>query len=424
MRDSYLPSFFFLKGLPSATLVGVKNNGFTNSEVDIYYDKTADALVFRYINGQLEEFHSYLSTEDTMAGRLVLVFLNNDTMSNKYLVRLVNKEDYNLFNEYTFTIDTIPPTFTIRDINSKDLDVDSWTIKPFLIYWDEVGAEVYYVDSKVTDTFSGAKQYFKDTVITKDGYYLFRILDKIGNYQDFYVFYDSKVDYTFKGKYKTVLGKIISNDKLSLVVNEEMKVVRITNEFGYIFQLGDPIQVEGEYLIYLEDLFGNIITFTIIIDFTPPLIYLNDSDTPFDTTNTKLVVNTDVWFKTNEGGSINIMSSAGKVIKILGINEHIKDTGTYTIMAQDSAGNETTIVITIDKTVLYTLSISKDTLSSESVVFKAKEELSLEVWLDDELIEEQERYSITGRYLLKATDKLGNVEEIRFTIISKNGYEL
>jgi hypothetical protein len=98
--------------------------------------------------------------------------------------------------------------------------------------------------------------------------------------------------------------------------------------------------------------------------------------------------------------------------------------GTYYFKATDAAGNSTTITVSIDKKVRYTLSIPNGGVTTSFVTVKFDEDITVEMTLNGEELTTFPRFEAVGIYVIKAMDKAGNEETITFEILTKRVREL
>ena len=106
---------FYMKGLPSATLRGVKDGGLTKNDVSILYDTDATLELFIYRDGQWVNAELFEYSQG-IAGNTVSITAGADTTAI-YKALLYLTADRNLFTEYTFEIDGVLPFVEIKTEN-------------------------------------------------------------------------------------------------------------------------------------------------------------------------------------------------------------------------------------------------------------------------------------------------------------------
>ena len=92
--------------------------------------------------------------------------------SKIYKIFLYKLDDMNLFVEYRFEIDCVPPIISLKSVDGNILEQGITTNKSFFVFWNENNIKVYYY--RVNDPLGsmGETQYTKESVITLYGEYI------------------------------------------------------------------------------------------------------------------------------------------------------------------------------------------------------------------------------------------------------------
>lgn len=266
---------FFLKGLPSGRLSGVKDGGRTNRNVSFTFS-TGDVceLYTLHPSGERRPFTGY-SVQTGAADTTYNITAGEDT-SHEYLVFLHNAGDKSLFVEYTFEIDTVLPEFEITDSDGNVIEPDGATNKPFSIKWSETGVSVRYYTARGGQL--SASRYNMNAVLSQGTLYYFTLRDDVGNELEFTVLLDNAVDYTIGGKYNNVDGVIYANAPLSFTVNEPTTVFDVVNVDGFTVENGGTLTRAGRYEMTVTDNYRNTLRLVIVLDFTPPTLSLTGAE--------------------------------------------------------------------------------------------------------------------------------------------------
>lgn len=406
-RTVELAPIFFLKGLPSGKLAGVKDGGRTNKNVSFTFESSDVAELYTlHPNGERRPFSAY--TVQTGSSQTTFNITADETTSFEYLVFLHNAQDQSLFVEYTFEIDTILPTFEITDSDGNVIEPDGATNKAFSIKWQEVGVSVRYYTAR-GGSFAPEK-YNMSAMLSQGTLYYFTLKDDVGNTLDFTVLLDNTVDYTLSGKYNAVDGVLYSNSPLTLSVNEPMQVFDVVNVDEYTIENGGTFTQAGRYDITITDNYRNTVKIALVIDFAPPTIALDGADSG------KAVKN-DVAVTADSYDYLYLADSKGNKIRDVADGEVFSAAGIYYIIASDYSGNVAAAMFSIDLSVDYTLSVPNGAISVEPVTLDTAEPLTVDVKLNGELIDAATRFAVPGEYELTLTDELGNSIFCVFTIL-------
>ncbi|MDR2828729.1 MAG: hypothetical protein LBV51_04845, partial [Acholeplasmatales bacterium] len=403
LRAKYFPQFIYLKGLPSGIL-SIKNGGVTNSFVTFTYQGDVDYFI--YITNSVGNELLFTNYSVTSEGTHTTIFFSNAAEWNgNYLIRLLNKANYTLFNEYYFTIDSVICEYTI--LNTNSLIVSSYSNTPFYINFSESGTHVTYYSSNDTLGYWSKREYISDTLLSSDGTYYFTITDYALNTISFEIILDSVVKYSVKGGKLIAKDYYISNNTLNLSFLETMtyNIIQGNNVIPNI-----DIITEGIYIIELRDSFDNYLTITLEIDKTAPVIYTDIGLTNNEVTNKNVIVSTEIT------GKLYYVQNGRD---ILVENPSLFDAhSSYRIKAVDAAGNSSYFEFRIDKIVEYSINISPNTIITNpiyKIVFNEVGATAQLFYEDSE--DETEKLTQNGKYKMIFKDLLGNTDVIEYWYI-------
>lgn len=407
-RTVELTPIFFLKGLPSGKLAGVKDGGRTNKNVSFTFD-SGDVAEFYTLHagGERRPFTGY--SVQTGAAQTTYNITADDDTSFEYLVFLHNAQDLSLFVEYTFEIDTILPVFEITDSDGNVIEPDGATNKAFSIKWQETGVSVRYYTAKSGQL--GATKYNMNTVLSQGTLYYFTLTDDVGNKLEFTVLLDNAVDYTVGGKYNEIDGVLYANAPITFTVNEPTQVFDVVNADNYTIENGGTLTQAGRYEITVTDNYRNTVKLIIVLDFTPPTIELSGVENGGATKS-------DVSITADGYDYLYLADRLGNKIKDIESGATFSDAGSYFITASDYAGNTVTVSFTIDLTVDYTLSVPNGAVTTKPVTLDTDEPLTVITKKDGVVIDTPTRFTDSGVYELTLTDALGNSVSCVFIILS------
>ncbi len=406
-RTVELTPIFFLKGLPSGKLAGVKDGGRTNKNVSFTFD-SGDVAEFYTLHagGERRPFTGY--SVQTGASQTTYNITADDDTSFEYLVFLHNARDLSLFVEYTFEIDTILPVFEITDGAGNVIEPDGATNKAFSIKWQETGVSVRYYTAKSGQL--GATKYNMNTVLSQGTLYYFTLTDDVGNKLEFTVLLDNAVDYTVGGKYNEIDGVLYANAPITFTVNEPTQVFDVVNADNYTIENGGTLTQAGRYEITVTDNYRNTVKLIIVLDFTPPTIELSGVENGG-------AAKSDVSITADGYDYLYLADRLGNKIKDVESGATFSDAGSYYITASDYAGNTVTVSFTIDLTVDYTLSVPNGAVTTKPVTLDTDEPLTVITKKDGVVIDTPTRFTDSGEYELTLTDALGNSVSCVFIIV-------
>ncbi|MRX71170.1 pullulanase [Bacillus lacus] len=234
------------------------------------------------------------------------------------------------------------------------------------------------------------KTFTSGTVIKAEGTYTLVVTDAAGN--------ETTVKFTIDKtapKVEGVSNGSFTNKDLKVTFNEGNATLN-----GKAFKSGTVIKAEGTYTLVVTDAAGNKTTVKFTIDKTAPKVN--------GVTNGALY-NRNVAIAFNEGtATLN-----GKAIKTGTV---VKNSGTYTVVATDLAGNKTTVKFTIDKTAPKVSGVSNNAHYNKNVKISFNEgtaTLNGKAFKNGTVVKAERAYTLT------VTDKAGNKTVVKFTIDKK-----
>lgn len=406
-RTVELDPIFFLKGLPSGKLTGVKDGGRTNKNVSFTFDNGDVAEFFTlHPNGERRPFNGY--TVQTGAAQTTYNIAADDNTSFEYLIFLHTAQDLSLFVEYTFEIDTILPTFEITDSDGNVIEPDGATNKSFSIKWSETGVSMRYYTARSGQL--GATKYNMNAVLSQGTLYYFTLKDDVGNELEFTVLLDNAVDYKIDGKYNEVNGVLYAKAPITFTVNEPTQEFSVVNSDDYTIENGGTLTQAGRYEITVTDNYRNTVKLIIVLDFTPPTIGLSGVENGG-------AVKSDVSITASDYDYLYLADRLGNKIKDIESGATFSDAGRYYITASDHAGNTVTLSFTIDLTVDYALSVPNGAVTTKAVTLSTDEPLTIVTTKDGVVIDTPTRFVENGVYELTLTDALGNSVSCVFVIL-------
>ena len=412
-REVYCPHIFYLKGLPTGILSGVMEGGITNKNVSLKYSDDNTLILYRVENGNKTEVLMdgvlFGQTYDETTGKYTATIMANEDTSASYVFFLHRNGDKGLFVEYAFSIDCIIAPIYISNVTNVVIDKNSYSNKPFTVYWEETLTLRYYT-SKTAGGEMGAIRYTKGNVLSADGTYFFILRDSVGNEERFTILLDAVVSYELGGEYVT-LGehKYISKNDLQFSITESTAVKEFTSIPDVVS--GGFITLEGTYTIWITDAYGNSAEITITIDRTAPTITMSGvGDT--GATNSSVQVNFTDYV------NAYLVNSRDQYIGNVANGQIFDTEGTYRIMVIDVAGNTAYAVFSINRTIPYESNVMDGTYTTGTVSLHFLGTLATQkVFCNEEQIESANRYTEPGKYNIMATDVLGNNLEFSFTIL-------
>lgn len=339
---------FYMKGLPSGILKGVKEGGITNRDVSFEFSEGNNIYLYAYVDKEWVRYDEVLSLVEKEGYSIASITANADT-SLIYKFFLYVENDLNLFTEYRFEVDCIAPTVSIASVDGKAIAPEEVTTSSFAVNWDEsnVTARFYNTNDKLGQL--GESVYQKNTIITKAGTYVFTVRDVVGNETIFTITLDNMVSFTIDGSYSMLEdGSYISKYDLVLTVTERTSQFVCTANNGMNIVNGGTISADGSYIFEISDAFGNSVRLVIIIDKLPPVpCVLTVSDKVLNMNSA-----TNEAFKVScDEPNVSITIKRGAQYQNYDTNEVLSEEGIYTFRMVDRMNNAVTFTITIDKSV-------------------------------------------------------------------------
>lgn len=253
----------------------------------------------------------------------------------------------------TLIIDQTPPVPVIRDGDGHSVEMNAIVNKSVVVSCEEARATIEYSRND--------REYlpYNGATLEEAGTVYFKVADLAGNVTRFYVTIDRGVDYTISGTYVVdYLGRYVSRTGLTIKAGEEFSRFEVSSDTGNTFVPDEKIVLEGEYAVTIEDLGGNTVSFTIVIDFTPPVPLITGESgrkiEPGTTINEGFVVAVE-----ERGATIQISTNGTKYEAYDSVVRSVE--GTYYLLVTDLVGNSVNFTVTIDKTVEYKLKGSYQT---------------------------------------------------------------
>ena len=405
---------FYERGLPSATLDGVRNGGTTNTEIKITYADTY-GLTLYYNDGQRTPVNGLQPVYNAEKKTFTVTVEKTPDQTINYLVFVYLLTDEGIYIEYTFTIDCEAPLYSIEANDSSSIAANGSTNKPFSVSWLEEG-----VTAKVQRNGYNSQSYQSGTIVTLNTLYTFELSDKVGNVTRFTVYLDSEVSYVFSASVTTQEdGYVLTKNPQKITISEEYSIFRLTDRNDNEYAEGEELAQDGFYRLYVVDLYGNVLDLEIEIDLTAPILTL---------TNVKAngLSNQDVTIICEEPTvTIEKMTSRGTSDGEIESGTTFSEENTYYIKATDRAGNSTSYTFTIDKVIKYLCSAENGLFTTSTVTFTFNtEDVSQVVTVNGEETEASLSYSSPGDYVIVLADEAGNEETVYFSILKERQQKL
>ncbi len=405
---------FYMKGLPSATLRGVKDGGLTKNDVSIIYDTDATCELYILKDGVWERTELYEMVQGISTNTISITAGKETTAI--YKVLLYKTADRNLFTEYTFEIDGIPPEVQIFTESGAEINPETVTTQNFYITWNESGYKAYYKkQGAISDL-----QYSKETIISVAGVYVFTVYDTARNVITFNITLDNTVSYTLGGMY-TLLddGSYITRNNFTFTVTEPYSEFTIDASNGLTIVNGQKLDTDGTYLVKVTDMYGNRLSLTLIVDKLPP--------EPIILSETGVRLSDDAKIRENfsvscDEENVIISVAQGNGAYTVYDGTLVTEVGTYTFRLSDRVGNISTVTVTIDRNVQYNIDgsyllIDGEYCSRNWLMVVPSEMLSafdIQAY-DGTKVENTKRISEEGKYSVYLKDIAGN--EARFVLV-------
>lgn len=415
-RNVSTTPIFYMKGLPIATFRGVKAGGITKNDVSITFDATCTVELTVLKNGDWVQTDLYTLSEGVNKNTANIT-AGRDTTAI-YNVLLYVSNDRNLFTEYTFEIDALPPTVDVCTEGGGVVEPDTVTTQNFYLTWEESGYSIWYRRSgSVTDD-----TYIKGTIIKTAGTYKFTVLDSVRNELSFTITLDNSVDYTLTGTSYSILedGSYITRGNFVFTVLEPWSLFEVESSNDISIGNGQKIDTDGTYIINVKDAYGNALGLKLIVDKLPPEPVIKTEGGRIISSGARI---NEAFIVSCEEDGVNIVySSGGANVAYNGLL--ISAAGNYTFTLTDRIGNSVEVKIFIDKALAFTVNgtyvIDSDGnyVSRTWLSVSLSEEMSEFYILDDDGIEygADKRVSAAGKYEVYLQDTSGNERTLLFVI--------
>ena len=447
-------SFTIDKTAPEGILIGVENNGITNSSVSfnweestasvyinddpiksattltkdgiyviIIIDEAGNSTIYSFeIKTKCDEPIFNIANNSSTNSNVIItwkeeatLYVNNteinkdnlfDEKNNSYSYTITENGNYSVYikdiagntsNIHEFEIDKIAPTGELHGVENNGI-----TNGNVSFIWNERYVSCYHDN----------KEYISGTTISSEGDHEIRLVDKVGNYSIYTFRIDKSIPF---GIIEGVENGKTTNKNVSFSWTEDNCTATLN---GSPYTSGDIISNEGKYEIQLFNYLGTPSEkYTFTIDKTAPKIIIND-EKAVDKYNKNIKISTNevsCWAEL-DGNKYEL----GSLI--------IKE-GKHIIVIYDQAGNsnslnfeicksfnnseiELTISINGEDTIIALDDISKKYNSPMNFKFNSNIKASLDdnVYISGATIKE------LGTHTLKFTDEYGNNKTLTFTI--------
>lgn len=418
-REIETEPIFYMKGLPTGILSGVKDGGITNRDVTFEYAKENEVELYVWKGGEWKRDDLKMKLSEKESGKVAEISASAET-SFAYKIFLYVEDDKNLFTEYRFEIDCIPPSVEIKSTSDEPIDSEEVTNKSFYVTWSENGLTAYYYNRNGKLGELGQEKYVKGTEISVAGTWFFTVYDSVKNSVTFSVTLDNEVSYAIDGTYaRTDDGSYLSNKSLTLSVNEPTSVWEVKSSNGIKPVNGQKIEIDGTYEFKICDRYGNELKIVLIVDNLPPEAVIT----------TKSGKSVEADGKVNEAFTVTC-EEVGVTITYAKDNggyaayngELQEETGVYTFILTDRAGNKTILNVTIDKTVDFT--VNGNFKTDESGRYVSKSWIAVDVketcvrfeTTNGATVVPGEKITSEGEYTIEIEDVAGNVRTLSIVI--------
>lgn len=450
MRDNFgriiTRNFQFDKSLPTGTLEGVENGEMVAGKVGFTYDKS------KYYAVVSKDGASY-ATDKTGVIEI--------SADGKYEIKLINLNDDENFNIYTFEIDTAAPVVQLKGgENGKTTNSD------VIVSWQDTDVKlaIYTLNGGELTVFEN------ETKFTAEGKYILSVVDDLGNETTVIFTIDKTLDYIVYINDAEVTGVDTTNKNIQLINNEDLHIVATKDGEEFEYEFGQLLIDEGTYSFRIFDDFGNTTLLKLVIDksvdFTASTgngvitnddviieasekvnVFVTKDGIEYEytlgteiseegtyrviiydafgneaTMSFQIVRGTKTKLNYALGENVDILSVVrdGNVVDVEGKNLNFNTDGTYTVICMVD-GKEYSFSLTLDTTAptIELNGVSNGGTSGKSVsIDSISEEAELKVYKDGELIEYElgQKLSDYGSYRVVVTDSVGNTNEYSFTL--------
>jgi len=406
---------FYMKGLPAATLRGVKDGGLTKNDVSVIYDATVTAELYKKAGGEWIVAELYELTQGISGNTLRITAAPETTAVYKVLLYVTS--DRNLFSEYTFEIDGILPIVEIFTERGAVVSPETVTTQNFYITWKESGYKAFYKKQGAVSEIP----YTRETLITSDGTYTFTVYDEARNELTFVVTLDNSVSYTLDGTYALLEdGSYITRGNFVFTLVEPWSQFDVIASNGLTVVNGQKLDTDGTYRIYAKDMYGNEMSLVLIIDKLPPVPVITTQSGENLTDGARIK---DAFCVSCEEENVSIVYSQGNNGYVVYDGGELNEAGTYSFKLTDRVGNSIVITVIIDREVQYRIDGTYTELNGVVCSRSWIQVTALEAYTaftieteEGALVDNTKRITAEGTYYVQITDVAGNVAAFTFVI--------
>lgn len=412
-------TYKFNKDLPTGYL-SVRENSTVNVNVSFTYDYSKyESEVFIYDDNNYipmpVDDENLKESKDTARHIHKYEFVAQKNIPDtKFLIRLYDKKNKDLYNEYSFIMDTLPPTADVVDAQGNILDMNKLHGEYnniFAVVCKEDDVSIKYEINGYTKYYSSGK------LLSEEGTYIFSVSDQAGNTYSFKMHMDMSVSYDFDKKYiSNEENKFIFNKPFNLTIKESFKKFLING--SEVIKDTVHFNSDDTYIVEIEDNFKNTVVLTITLDQIPPNATVS-SELSKETVS--------IQWKDEEKVTAKLYKN-GEYLKLIDNHTEVSAEGWYKVEVFDKAENMKELKFQIKRTIYASLSIPNHSISTKYVSFEiqnpqgymTKEELKTEITYNGTTIETLPSYfKEPGKYVIKATDLIGNEKTFTFSIIKE-----
>lgn len=411
---------FYMKGLPAGTLSGVKEGGLTNGDVTFLYGADCSVILYAWQGGAWVAADYMAAVTDGETVCKSAISAGADT-SYKFKYFLYVTDDMNLFTEYMFEIDCIPPSADIFNVNGVGVAPEAVTPESFYVTWSESGYTAYYYNRNAALGSLGQEKYTKGSVLSKAGTYVFDVYDAARNVTTFTVTLDNVVSWTLESPSYSVLGdgSFITKYSFTLTVTERTGLWQVTSTNGILPLNGQKIEADGTYSFRITDAYGNALNVVLIVDNLPPVpvIVADDGTALFDGGRTNKAFSLSC-----EEENVAITYSVNGAAYAAYGGAALDNEGTYVFRLVDRMGNGIAVTVIIDRRVSFTVGGAYvlrdgDYYSRTWITVSADEQCYAFAVTDEYGVAVDGRIDAEGEYNVAICDIAGNCAEFKVFII-------
>ena len=392
--------YTFEKDLPKGIL-SIDNGSTTRENVTFKFNNQ------KYFVDVKRDNISFLPNEelDSTNTLTTLTFLYEEDMHHHYVIKLININDFDNFNTYTFAIDRQAPLLELVGVENNGTTSNS-------VYatWDLCEqAKANYTRNSLS-----CGEYLRTQKLSSEGSYSITIQDYLGNARTYKFTIDRSLDFEIyeNDNLINITDHYYTNQNIKIVNLEELNIQILADNKNYPYEFNEIISLEGIFSATIFDDYNNRANFVFTIDKTPPDVTLNGVE---DNGITSQIVS--ITF--NEEGLTATYFCNDIHLGIYTENQELKASGRYRIEIQDKAKNIKVLSFEIDKNLSYSINVLSSGATNEYVKIFNYEPLKIEVFHNRNLLEYEfgNELNLHGFYIVKLSDDLGNLEQVYFWII-------